>query len=118
VLGCGGHLAALHRIRAGSFGIGVAVPLETVQSEGRAAEHRLIPLEGLLPDTPAAVLTARGAERAAHGGMLGPADLAAPAERTPWADGRRLRLLDPAGRLVGIGEARAGGLLHPVIVLV
>ena len=33
-------------------------------------------------------------------------------------EGARVRLLGPDGRLVAVGEAGAGGVLHPAVVLV
>lgn len=115
VLGCGGHLAALRRTRAGSFTLDAAVPLELVQREGAAAERRLIPLDQLLPDIPAARLTEGGARRAGHGAAVGPADIAAAAADT---GGGRVRLLDAGGHLLGLAEPRPGGVLQPVVVLV
>ena len=74
-----------------------------------------MPLERLLPAIPSVVLTEDGVRRALHG------NTGAARRRTESAaaDGRpRVRLLDGAGRLVGIAELEPGGLLHPVIVLV
>lgn len=122
-LGCGAHLESLRRTRAGTFGLADAVTLEEVEAEGRDASRRLVSLERLLPGMPAAVLNERGTLRAAHGNTLGPADVMNPGEmpQAVSADGappHRIRLLGVSGGLVGIAETRAGGLLHPVIVLV
>ena len=117
-LGCGGHLSALRRTRAGVFSLEEAVPLDRVETEGRAAADRLIPMGRLLPEIPAAILTARGAQRAAHGSALSPADLADPPVLAAADNGARLRLIDPEGGLIGIAEVRPSGLLHPSIVLV
>jgi tRNA pseudouridine55 synthase len=121
-LGCGAHLEALRRTRAGEFGIDAAVPLEQVEAEGPPAAARMIGLAGLLPHVPHVVLGERGVRRASHGNDVGPADLAAPG---PWSDGstagadaRRVRLLDTTGTLLGIAERTPDGLLHPVVVLV
>lgn len=115
-LGCGGHLAALRRTRAGSFTLDLAVPLETVQREGAAAAGRLIPLDRLLPELPAVRLTERGAVRAGHGNAVGYGDLSEPAPSGELAG--RVRLLDAGGRLLGLAEPRPGGVLQPVVVLV
>jgi tRNA pseudouridine55 synthase len=118
-LGCGAHLESLRRIRAGDFTIDRAVSLETVCAEGAAAGARVLPLEQLLPAMPAVVLNDRGAERAGHGNVLGPEDLlSSPGAAGVPAAMSRVRLVDATGRLLGIGEARAGGFLHPVVVLV
>jgi tRNA pseudouridine55 synthase len=117
-LGCGAHLETLRRTRAGIFSLDAAVALATVQEEGRRAEARLLPLEALLPGVPAVVLTERGARRASHGNALAPEDLVTPGAAAAAAAGRRIRLVDGAGALVGIAEPTPSGLLHPVIVLV
>jgi tRNA pseudouridine55 synthase len=114
-LGCGAHLAALRRTRAGDFTLEQAVTLERLEGHQEAAAAYLVPLERLLPDLPGVRLTDRGAKRASHGNTLAPEDIAAPL--TAWKSGRA-RLLDSAGRLLGIAEPRENGLLHPVIVLV
>lgn len=114
-LGCGAHLASLRRTRAGPFADTQAVPLATVEAEGAAAEGRLIPMDRLLEDVPAARLSERGARRAGHGKALGPEDVDGP---LPATGAGRVRLLDGQGRLLGLAEPRPGGLLQPVVVLV
>ena len=48
-LGCGGHLAALRRIRAGRFDVADAIPLDTLRALPRAElPSRLLPLSALL----------------------------------------------------------------------
>ncbi len=124
-LGCGAYLAALRRTRAGSFTLEQAVPLQDVLGEGPDAASRLIPLNALLQDLPAVVLNEAGARRATHGNTLGPEHLhpaqkgaaSFPAKEAAPFSGN-LRLVDPSGALLGIGEWQAGGLLHPAIVLV
>jgi tRNA pseudouridine55 synthase len=113
-LRCGAHLAALRRTRAGVFSEAEAVPLDAIESEGRDAAHRLIRGAQLLPHLPAVVLNERGVRRAAHGNAIAQDDC----EGThPLACSLRCRLFDRDGRLLGIAESRAGGLLHPLIVL-
>ena len=111
-LGCGAHLAALRRARAGTFTLADAVPLDVLEQEGVAAALRLIPLERLLPAIPSVVLTEDGVRRALHGNLLPPS-----AHESELPLTARVRLLDGAGQLVGIAELEPGGLLHPVIVL-
>jgi hypothetical protein len=76
----------------------------------------------LVPHFPAVTTTEEGARRVGHGNALRPGDLmrrpgaeaALPAYRTSPDGG----LFDGAGRLLGLAEPRADGLLHPVLVLV
>ena len=111
-LGCGAYLAGLRRARAGTFTLADSVPLDLLEHEGVAAAPRLIPLERLLPAIPSVVLTEDGVRRALHGNILPPS-----AHESELPQTVRVRLLDAAGHLVGIAELEAGGLLHPVIVL-
>jgi tRNA pseudouridine55 synthase len=119
-LGCGAHLEGLRRTRAASFGFERALTLDELGAGPEAIIPRLIQLEALLPDLPAVRLTERGARRASHGNFLTAEDLAA---TEPAADSREpgtgpVRLFDSAGRLLGIAQAGADGLLRPSIVLV
>jgi len=116
-LGCGGHLEALRRTRAASFGLDLAVALDDLEAGAEAVAARTIPLEALLPEVPAVRLTERGAKRASHGNFLSPEDLAETGT-DPLPPGTRVRLFDGAGRLLGIAESGPDGLLRPSIVLV
>lgn len=111
-LGCGAYLESLRRTRAGDFAEEHAVTLESL--EGQRGAAAIIPMDALLPGLPPVTVTERGARRAAHGNALAPADLMRPAD----APGGPVRVLDPGGALIGIAEETAGGLLHPVVVLV
>jgi tRNA pseudouridine55 synthase len=113
-LECGAYLEGLRRTRAGSFSLSDAAPLEAIIQEGPLAVSRLIPIDRLLPDLPAVVLSEQGVRRATHGNALGRADVL----EIPTRISGRLRLLDGAGTLLGIAESIEGGLLHPVVVLV
>jgi tRNA pseudouridine55 synthase len=113
-LGCGAHLAALRRTRAGSFHLRDAVALDEVEADRARAASRLVPLERLLPELAPAVLTGEGVRRALHGNLVPPSEYRSAAVAT----GTRVRLLDEAGALLGIAEPEPGGALHPVIVLV
>jgi tRNA pseudouridine55 synthase len=114
-LGCGAHLETLRRTRAGEFTVTDAVPLDDIERDGAGAVGQLVPMSALLRFLPPVVVNEQGARRAAHGNALAPRDLAEPAAAT--AD-RRVRVLDADGTLLGIAEPTAGGLLHPVVVLV
>jgi tRNA pseudouridine55 synthase len=119
-LGCGAFLENLRRVRAGEFTLNDAVTIEALEAEGPAT--RMIDLDRLLPLLPPAVLNENGLRRAAHGNVLSPGDFALPggagARTQSTSESFRVRLVDDAGHLLGIGEARAGGLLHPAVVLV
>jgi hypothetical protein len=72
----------------------------------------------MLPSLAAAFLNERGEQRVAHGHDLGPADVREIRASTGSAPGNDVRLIDRAGRLVGIGQPTgAPGLLHPSVVL-
>jgi tRNA pseudouridine55 synthase len=114
-LGCGAYLEGLRRTRAGDFTIEQAVSSSTLEQEGAGVVSRLIPMQALLPAVPSVVLNERGVRRASHGNTLGPDDVTE--GRFPES-ASVLRLLDGSGALLGIGEVRADGILHPVIVLV
>jgi tRNA pseudouridine55 synthase len=113
-LECGAYLEGLRRTRAGNFSLADAAPLDVIIREGPLAVSRLIPIDRLLPELPAVVLSEEGVRRASHGNTLRQGDLLDP----PVHVGDRLRLIDGAGALLGIAEPLDGGLLHPVVVLV
>jgi tRNA pseudouridine55 synthase len=117
-LGCGAYLEALRRTAAGSFTLEEAVPLGDVVADPSAAATRMIPMDRLLTNLPAAVLTEAGLRKTSHGNTLTGGDFQLTHGRDGAAAGDRLRLLDASGRLVGIASAAPGGLLHPSIVLV
>ena len=115
VLGCGGHLEALRRTAAGVFRLPSAVPLEGLLEQPDAASRRLIPMNALLADVPAARLSPSGAKKAAHGNPLIPGDFA---EMGPDPISGAVRLVGPGGELLGIAQAGGDGVLRPSIVLV
>jgi tRNA pseudouridine55 synthase len=118
-LGCGGHLEALRRTRAGIFTLSEATPLGVVESERQEAAARLVPMESLLPELPAIRLNERGADRASHGSRLSGEDFDdAAGSVLPSSASPRVRLMSPSGALLGIAEPAAGGILRPTIVLV
>jgi len=110
-LGCGAHLETLRRVRAGSFVERDSVDLSTLEHEGVEGARRIVPLERLLPEIPAVVLTDRDRERATHGAEV-------PCGETEGASTTRRRLFDSSGNLIALAELTPTGLLHPVIVLV
>jgi tRNA pseudouridine55 synthase len=111
LLGCGAHLEALRRTRAGQFRLADALTLDAVEAAGPAIEDRLVDLNALLPGMPAVTLTEEGLRRALNGNTLAPGHLDGPV-----LEGK-VRVLDAAGRLLSVAERRADGLLHPLLVL-
>jgi tRNA pseudouridine55 synthase len=122
-LGVGAHLIGLCRTRHGELTLTDAVALADVERNPARALASLIPMRRLLTSLEAVRLTPEGVESAAHGRALAPAAFAPIAEagHRPSADpeaDRAVRLLSPAGDLVGIARrSGAGGLLHPFVVL-
>jgi tRNA pseudouridine55 synthase len=114
-LGCGAHLAALRRTRAGRFTAAKALTLDVLARNPTEAADNLIPLNTLLDDLPAVTLTEEGARRAGHGNPIGSGHVL---EVVPGSETHaRVRLLASSGTLLAVAERRAGGLLHPVVVL-
>jgi tRNA pseudouridine55 synthase len=96
-LGCGAHLEALRRVRAGTFSLSDAVPLDVVESEGESARLRLISLEALLPDFPAVPLNERGERRVSHGNSVSFEDIDCAADHLSVAVGHpHVRLMAPS----------------------
>ena len=120
-LGTGAHLVALRRTMNGPFAATDAVAWDEI-----VPGARVTPLEHLLPDLPAATVTAAGLAALRHGRALDHRLIEAgfPAGAPP----ERMRILDEAGMLVALAVPRgfdppAPGLtlepvLHPDIVLV
>ncbi|MFN2447982.1 MAG: tRNA pseudouridine(55) synthase TruB [Vicinamibacterales bacterium] len=121
-LGTGAMLDGLVRVRLGRFSLAESVGLDVVMGESRAqVEQRLLPLEALLTDFRAVVLTEDGVRRARQGQNLAPHDIAAPDAGGTSSDGdaRGLaRLMSHDGRLVGVAEwSGPGGSLHPTVIV-
>lgn len=106
-LGCGAHLAALRRTRAGRFTIGQAATLDRL--EGHVAEY-LIPPAELVADLPAFAVRADELPDIANGRAL-PVD-----GRVQAADGADVALVAGDGRLVAIARID-DDLARPRIVL-
>jgi tRNA pseudouridine55 synthase len=106
-LGTGAHLAELRRTRSGDYTVDDAMPLDTAERDPGAAAERLIPLSQMLRRLPVVELTSDSARRARNGQDIAGQETTGP-----------VRLLDPAGELVGIAEPTGvAGLLHPFVVL-
>jgi len=117
VLGCGAHLEALRRTRAGRFRVEDALTLDRLESE---AAGRLIPASELLGHMPAVSVTEDGERRVHHGNPLAAAHVAKGDSRLfsqMTGAAAFFRVLNGAGRLVAVAEPRPGGVLQPVVVL-
>jgi tRNA pseudouridine55 synthase len=113
-LGCGAHLEALRRTRVGRFRVDDACTLDALEARG-AAPPCVLPMNVLLGDLPAVALTDEGVKRAGHGNALAPHHVLG---RVPEGEpGGRFRVLDRGGEILAVAERRAGGLLHPLVVL-
>jgi tRNA pseudouridine55 synthase len=119
-VGTGAHLVALRRTASGTFTMADAVSWDEI---GPAA--RVLPMDGLLVEIPAATVTAKGLDLLRHGRPL---DRTAVATGFPAAPPPpRVRVLDEAGHLCALAvprgfETPAPGLsmepvLQPDIVL-
>jgi tRNA pseudouridine55 synthase len=115
LLGCGAHLEALRRTRAGQFRLADAVTVDALQAGGPPVDGRIIGLNDLIPGMPAVTLTEEGRRRALNGNTLAPAHLAGPAAAA--GPNGNVRLLDGFGTLLSVAEMRSDGLLHPLLVL-
>jgi len=108
-LGTGAHLSALRRIACSGITLNDATPLEFAEQSREEAMSAILPMEAMLPELAAVVLNDETLLRAVHG-----RDIQAPGT----VAGTYVRLVDPLGHLVGIGEATGvPGLLHPAVVL-
>ena len=113
-LGCGAHLEALRRTRVGRFRIDDACTLDALQAHGAAAPC-VLSMNTLLAELPAVTLTDEGIKRAGHGNALAPHHVLG---RVPEGQaGGRVRMVDGGGEILAVAERRAGGLLHPLVVL-
>jgi tRNA pseudouridine55 synthase len=124
-LGVGAHLRALRRTRSGPFGLEDAVAWERVAAGGDALAAAVVRLDDLLTHLAAAQLDDDGVARVRHGQRVSAPLTAVAGAGTPGRPGAPIRLLGPAGQLVGIATevdlASADGagsrLLQPAVVL-
>jgi tRNA pseudouridine55 synthase len=116
----GAHLARLRRISVADIPVAQAMPLDQI-GPGPGGMARVLaaltPLARMLPHWRSVTLTREGSRRAVSGCDLRGIDVMG--EPGAVVSGERVRLLDFAGDLIGIGEGSArSGLLHPAVILV
>ena len=108
-LGCGAHLAALRRTRAGPFSLADAHPLSSFQDplppDPQDLDVLLLPVDSALGAFPAVALDSASAERAVSVGQA-----VTLAERPPAG---LCRVYARDGRFLGMGEVDTAGLLAP-----
>jgi tRNA pseudouridine55 synthase len=120
-LGCGAHLQELRRTVSGPYTLALAVTLDAVERAAAAGRIRelVIPLEELLPETPAVVLVPEAIGRARNGSPLLPEHVAGPLRDALLSGRDRLyRIFEPSGRLLGLARPSPGGdALKPFLVV-
>jgi tRNA pseudouridine55 synthase len=120
-LGCGAHLHSLRRTSVGPYSAEKALSLEVLAraaDEGRL-DKCLIPLERLLPATPAVVIRPEATSRVLNGSPLLPEHLAPEsAGAVPETHPGPFRVLDASGKLLALaGPSPERGRLRPFLVL-
>ncbi len=120
-LGCGGHLRELKRLRVGPFGIDESVGLDVLMAlvkDGKREEleRYVLPLARALDGLDELRLDAQLARRVGHGHTPGPADLSR-LRAPPYSRGRKVRLVDPEGRVLAVAESDGVGTLKLLRVL-
>jgi tRNA pseudouridine55 synthase len=116
-LGCGAHLEALRRIRAGRFGIDRAVTPESIATDPEAIRDRWIGTNELLGHLASITVSEEGARRVAHGNTVFPRHIVREDGRTVES-GHTVRMLDGSGSVLAVAERRDGAVLQPLTVLV
>ena len=107
-LGTGAHLAALRRTVSAGFTLEEAIPLEFAERSRDDAVEAVLPMERMLPQFSAVVLTDDGVLRALHGRDISTSETVS----------GPVRLVDQLGQLVAIAEPTGvPGVLHPAVVL-
>ena len=120
-LGPGAHLRELKRARVGPFSLEDSVGLDVLMAaakEDREGLHRFVhPVSRALDELAELRLDMQLARRVAHGHAPGPADLSR-IRAPPFSRGRKVRLMDPEGRVLAVGESDGVGTLKLLRVLV
>lgn len=108
-LGCGAHVTELRRTQHGQFHLDNALTLETIQSLSEqgpeALDQYLQSIDELLKDLPVQTLTDAQAQRFSCGNPV-----MSDADTTEAA----VRVYDPQGRFLGVGEISRDQCLKPV----
>lgn len=106
-IGCGAHLHSLRRTSVGPYTIGEAVSLAGIKEAlaGGRLPELVVPLEGLLPGSPAVTLSTEAMDRVLNGAPLFPEHFVPPSGETlSRADAGIIRVIGPSGRLLALAR--------------
>lgn len=105
-LGCGGYLSALRRTRIADLDIASAIGLQDLERSGPViGASRVLPIDLLVSAYPALRLDSADSRRVSNGLEVRPV-----VEVVPHGS---IRLYDPTGIFLGVGEGRPGGIVAP-----
>lgn len=109
-LGCGAHLASLRRVASGPFNLDEALPLDEVETLGRAGElaERLPHPRTLLPEIPSVTADEQTVGRIRNGMQVNLAE---------FSQAPLVKIFCGQRDLVAIGKRIAGTLFQPIVVL-
>jgi tRNA pseudouridine55 synthase len=110
-LGCGAHLTALRRTRAGAFDLGRAVPLAEVEADPEAVSGKLVSPAGALGHLPGVEIPPARLAAVGCGTPLAWAELCVSPASEPPPPGL-FRLLTPAGDLLALARERGGRISY------
>jgi tRNA pseudouridine55 synthase len=99
-LGCGAFLEELERLAVGALALESALTLEAIEKlESEGDRSFLLPMADLLPNYPRIEINAFQAERVRNGSQI--------VIHSPLIEnGKRVRIFDPDGRMIAIGECK------------
>lgn len=114
-LGSVGHVSRLRRVWVEPFEDAPMLPLEALEAREAGALPPLLPIDRGIPGWSAVSLSPGCVQRVRQGQAIGRADLEGGPHATGAvpAAGMAVRLLDDAGRLVGLGEVDGFGGIRP-----
>ncbi|MGD1010663.1 MAG: tRNA pseudouridine(55) synthase TruB [Candidatus Aminicenantales bacterium] len=120
-IGGGAHLHSLRRTSVGPYTVGEAVSLAGIEEAlaGVRLPELVIPLEELLPGSPAVALSKEATARVLNGAPLFPKDFVPlSGETLSRADAGIFRVIGPSGRLLALARPSADGdRLLPLLVV-
>lgn len=107
--GCGAHLSALRRVRAGAFTLEQAITVEELKTlSSEEIESRLPHPRAILPEIPSVLVNATTAARIRNGMQVNVSDFTA----APL-----LKIFSEPRELLAIAQRIAGTLVRPTVVL-
>lgn len=105
-LGCGGHVIMLRRTAVAGFALDDAITLDELQqrSEQQILDQSLIAAEEALPDWPAIEVDEAGVTALGYGRQI---------KTSMPFQCANVRLFDPNGTFLGLGDMRPDGVIQP-----